>query len=184
MTRDDYYMTVAMAVRKKANCLGRRVGAIIVKENRIISAGYNGTPEGMTNCLDGGCIRCKKRETYASSTGYDVCICVHAEQNALISAARFGNSIEGAFVYSTLRPCFDCTKAMLQAKVHTIYFIHDWKHPIDSLQEQYALAQDKLPGGVRHLDVLDPEADWANGMIIPPNYEPTLSEEDIVGVAR
>ena len=120
MTRDEYYMTIAMAVRKKANCLGRKVGAVIVRENRIISTGYNGTPEGMTNCLEGGCVRCRDKETYASSVGYDVCICVHAEQNALISAARFGNSIEDAVIYSTLRPCFDCSKAMLQAKVHTI----------------------------------------------------------------
>jgi len=163
MTRDEYYMTLAMAVRKKANCLGRKVGAVIVRENRVIATGYNGTPEGMTNCLDGGCVRCKNKESYASSVGYDVCICVHAEQNALISAARFGNPIEGTVVYSTLRPCFDCTKAMLQAKVHTIYFIHDWHHPVDTLQEQYVMAQDKLPGGVRQLDVDDPDADWANG---------------------
>jgi dCMP deaminase len=163
MTRDEYYMTIAMAVRKKANCLGRRVGAVIVKQNRIIATGYNGTPEGMTNCLDGGCVRCKNKEVYASSTGYDVCICVHAESNALITAARFGNSIEDGVVYTTLRPCFDCTKSMLQAKVHTIYYIHNWQHPIDTLQQQYLLAQDKLRGGVRQLDVIDPEADWANG---------------------
>jgi dCMP deaminase len=163
MTRDEYYMGIAMAVRSKANCLGRRVGAIIVKENRIISAGYNGTPEGMNNCLKGGCARCADKEVYKASVGYDVCICVHAEQNALISAARFGNSIEGAVVYSTLRPCFDCSKAMLQAKVENIYYIHDWKHPIDSLQEQYLMIQDKLRGGVRKLDVFDPVADWANG---------------------
>lgn len=163
MSRDEYYMTIAMAVRKKANCLGRKVGAVIVKENRIISTGYNGTPEGMTNCTDGGCERCKNKDIYAKSTGYDVCICVHAEQNALITAARFGNSIEGSVVYSTLRPCFECTKAMLQAKVHTIYFIHDWKHPIESLQEQYTKAQNKIPGGVRPVLVRDPEADWANG---------------------
>jgi dCMP deaminase len=163
MTRDDYYMTIAVAVRKKANCVGRRVGAVIVKHNRIISTGYNGTPEGMTNCLDGGCARCRDRETYKASVGYDVCICVHAEQNALITAARFGNSIEDAVVYSTLRPCFDCTKAMLQAKVHTIYYVHEWAHPIDSLQDQYQLAQSKLPGGVRKVEFDDPEADWANG---------------------
>jgi dCMP deaminase len=163
VTRDEYYMGIAMAVRVKANCLGRRVGAIIVRENRIISTGYNGTPEGMANCLDGGCVRCKNKEAYASSVGYDVCICVHAEQNALITAARFGNSIEGAIVYSTLRPCFDCTKAMLQAKVNTIYYIHDWKHPIGSLQQQYKLAQSKVEGGVRQVSVPDPDADWANG---------------------
>ena len=169
MTRDEYYMTIAMAVRKKANCLGRRVGAVIVRDNRIISTGYNGTPEGMTNCIDGGCVRCKNKDSYASSIGYDVCICVHAEQNALISAARFGNSIEDAVIYSTLRPCFDCSKAMLQAKVHTIYYIHDWQHPIGSLQQQYVMVQDKLRGGVRPVVVDDPDVDWANGKIGAPS---------------
>ncbi len=163
MTRDEYYMTIAMAVRKKANCLGRRVGAVIVRDNRIISTGYNGTPEGMTNCLDGGCVRCRDKKQYAASVGYDVCICVHAELNALIAAARFGNAVEGAMVYSTLRPCFDCTKAMLQAKVQAIYFIHDWQHPMESLQDQYKLIQSKLPGGVHKVDIADPDADWANG---------------------
>ena len=61
MNRDEYHMNISIAVRKKANCLGRRVGAVIVKENRIISTGYNGTPEGMTNCLDGGCVQGKLR---------------------------------------------------------------------------------------------------------------------------
>ncbi|MDQ3772941.1 MAG: deaminase [Pseudomonadota bacterium] len=157
---------VGSGVGLAAGPVGAMSGTIpgaVIKENRIISTGYNGTPEGMTNCMDRGCVRCKNKDTYAKSVGYDVCICVHAEQNALITAARFGNSIEDAFVYSTLRPCFDCTKAMLQAKVHTIYFMHDWKHPIDSLQEQYRLAQSKLPGGVRKVDVEDPEAAWANG---------------------
>jgi dCMP deaminase len=173
---DEYYMTIAMAVRKKANCLGRRVGAVMVRENRIVSTGYNGTPEGVTNCLDGGCARCKDKTTYGPSVGYDVCICVHAELNALISAARFGTAIQDAIVYSTLRPCFDCTKALLQAKVQTIYYIHDWQHSIQALQEQYTIAQDKIRGGVRQLNVPDPDSDWANGKVpdlvgshIPPN---------------
>jgi len=162
MEREQYYMNIAIAVRKKANCLGRKVGAVIVRENRIISTGYNGTPEGIKNCTDGGCVRCRNRETYKASVGYDVCICVHAEQNALITAARFGNAIEGAFVYSTLRPCFDCTKAALQAKVDTIYYLHDWQYPIGELQGQYALLQSTFPGGVHKVDLDDPEADWAN----------------------
>jgi dCMP deaminase len=168
MTRDEYYMTIAMAVRKKANCLGRRVGAVMVRENRIVSTGYNGTPEGVANCLDGGCARCKDRTSYAQSVGYDVCICVHAELNALITAARFGTAIEGAVFYSTLRPCFDCTKALLQAKVRTLYYIHNWQHPIPVLQDQYTIVQDKVPGGVRQLLIDDPEAEWANGKIQAP----------------
>lgn len=151
-----------MAVRKKANCLGRKVGAVIVRENRIISTGYNGTPEGVTNCTEGGCVRCRNRDTYKASVGYDVCICVHAEQNALITAARFGNAVEDSVVYSTLRPCFDCTKAALQAKVATIYYLHDWQHPIGELQEQYEIIQGTFHGGVHKVDLDDPEADWAN----------------------
>ena len=155
-------MNIAMAVRKKANCMGRKVGAVIVKENRIISTGYNGTPEGITNCTEGGCVRCRDRDTYKASVGYDVCICVHAEQNALITAARFGNGVEGSVVYSTLRPCFDCTKIALQAKIQAIYYLHDWQHPIGELREQYELLQRTLPGGVHQVDLEDPEAAWAN----------------------
>lgn len=162
MDKDQYYMNIAMAVRKKANCMGRKVGAVIVKENRIISTGYNGTPEGITNCTDGGCVRCRERKTYKASVGYDVCICVHAEQNALITAARFGNAVEGSVVYSTLWPCFDCTKAALQAKVQAIYYLHDWQHPIEELRDQYELLQSTFPGGVYPVDLEDPDADWAN----------------------
>lgn len=155
-------MNIAMAVRKKANCVGRKVGAVMVRENRIISTGYNGTPEGLTNCTEGGCVRCRDRDTYKASVGYDVCICVHAEQNALITAARFGNAVEESVVYSTLRPCFDCTKAALQAKITAIYYLHDWQHPIGELREQYELIQGTFPGGVHKVDLEDPEADWAN----------------------
>ena len=167
MSKHEYYMNIAFAVRKKANCVGRRVGALIVKNDRIISTGYNGTPEGITNCLDGGCVRCRNRETYKASVGYDVCVCVHAEQNALISAARFGNSVEGASIYSTLRPCFDCTKAALQAKFSAIYYLHNWEHPILELREQYERLQAAFPDGVHAVQVDDPESDWANAVVKP-----------------
>src|SRR5713101_7132055 len=91
----EYFMGIAMAVRKRANCLGSRIGAVIVVKGRIVSTGYNGTPENMPNCLDGGCYRCANRDKFQSGTGYDLCICVHAEQNAIISSARFGIAIEG-----------------------------------------------------------------------------------------
>ena len=164
MTKDAYYMGIAIAVRRKANCLGRRVGAIIVRDDRIISTGYNGTPEGMRNCLDGGCVRCRERETYKASVGDDVCICVHAEQNALITAARFGNAVENATVYSTLRPCFDCTKTALQAKLKAVYYLHNWEHPITELREQYEMLQKEFSDGVHQVGVDDPDADWANAV--------------------
>jgi deoxycytidylate deaminase len=90
---DTYYMGIALAVREKANCTGNRVGAVAVLKNRVISTGYNGVPEGMKNCLEGGCLRCQNPNgQFPSGTGYDLCICVHAEQNSLLSAARFASS--------------------------------------------------------------------------------------------
>jgi dCMP deaminase len=175
MNNNEYYMNIAMAVRKKANCMGRKVGAVIVRENRIISTGYNGTPEGMANCTDGGCVRCRDQETYKASTGYDVCICVHAEQNAIIAAARFGNAIEDSVIYSTLRPCFDCSKAALQAKVKAIYYLREWQPRVSELQEQYELLQSKFQYGVHQIELEDPDADWANGKTAAALAVPVLS---------
>jgi dCMP deaminase len=161
--RDRYFMGIAVAVRERANCRGRRVGAIAVRDHRIISTGYNGTPYGMKNCLDGGCRRCAKPELYESGTGYDLCICVHAEQNALLAAARFGIALEGSTIYSTLRPCFGCTKEMLQAKVTRVCYLHDWAHPDLEIHEEYALIQTGFPKGIHPVEIDDPRFDWANG---------------------
>jgi dCMP deaminase len=159
--RDEYYMRIAMAVRARANCLGNRVGAILVKGDRIISTGYNGTPQGMPNCLDGGCARCTGKGTYESGKDYDLCICVHAEQNALLSAARFGIATEGAVLYSTMRPCFGCTKELLQAKIAAVYYLHEWVYPDPEKQREYEHLQAYIPGGVIQTAIADPDAEWA-----------------------
>ena len=124
---DDYLMGIAVAVRARANCSGQRVGSVIVQDGRIISTGYNGTPRDMTNCEDGGCHRCSHRAEFVSGTGYDLCICVHSEQNALLAAARFGISVDGATFYTTTRPCFGCTKEMLQAGIVRVYRQWYWR---------------------------------------------------------
>jgi dCMP deaminase len=159
--RIDYYMHIAMAVRRRASCIGNRVGAILVRDDRIISTGYNGTPEGARNCDEGGCERCAQREKYRAGHGYDVCICVHAEQNALLSAARFGISTEGCSIYTTLRPCFGCAKELIQARVHGVYYLHEWRHPDDDLWQQYLALQARLRGGVTRVELPDPDAAWA-----------------------
>jgi dCMP deaminase len=156
-TNDEYYMNIAIAVRKKANCLGRKVGAILVKENRIIATGYNGTPSGFTNCLDGGCIRCKNKEQFKPGVGYDVCVCIHAEQNTLLTAARFGISVEGSILYSTVRPCFDCTKSLLQAKIQGIRYLHEWTYPVEELAEQYQLLQNHFASTPVQVAMIDPD---------------------------
>jgi dCMP deaminase len=159
--RHEYFMGIAFAVRRRADCTGNRVGAVIVKDRRIVSTGYNGTPENMPNCSEGGCHRCAHRERYPSGTGYDLCICVHAEQNALLAAARFGIAVEGACVYTTMRPCFGCTKELLQAHVEAVYFLHDWVHPEARCQAEYERLQSRFPGGIHRLEMADPDADWA-----------------------
>lgn len=112
---DEYFMALAQAAAGRSNCRRRKVGAIAVKDRTIISTGYNGTPFGVTNCDQGGCRRCASEE--APGQGYDTCICVHAEQNAIALAARHGTSTEGAVIYTTLRPCFGCAKEMIQAGI-------------------------------------------------------------------
>jgi dCMP deaminase len=132
-------------------------------EDRIVSTGYNGTPTKMVNCSDGGCVRCLNREKrYPSGTGYDLCICVHAEQNAIISAARFGISVQGATVYTTTQPCFGCLKEMLQARIKCVYYIHTWTSPRDEEQEtQYRILMGQFPEGVNQTNIEDPRKDWA-----------------------
>ncbi|MCI0435316.1 MAG: dCMP deaminase family protein, partial [Gemmatimonadetes bacterium] len=142
--RSEYYMGIALAVRSRANCLRSRVGAVLVREDRIISTGYNGTPQHMRNCDEGGCERCANRDKFPPGMGYDVCICVHAEQNALLSAARFGIPVESGVLYTTLRPCFNCAKELIQARVHAVFYLHDWKHPDDELWQQYRLLEQKF----------------------------------------
>ena len=163
---DSYYMGIAFAVREKANCTGNRVGAVIVKDNRVISTGYNGVPQGMTNCLDGGCLRCQNPGgQFKSGTGYDLCICVHAEQNALLSAARFGIGVEGATLYTTMQPCFGCAKEILQARIARVVFIHPWipTDPDPTMDAAKKAEYRKLLSylQVHQLDMVDPRASWA-----------------------
>ena len=163
---DTYYMGIALAVREKSNCTGNRVGAVLVLQNRVISTGYNGVPEGMKNCLQGGCLRCRNpKGLFPSGTGYDLCICVHAEQNALLSSARFGIAVEGATIYSTMQPCFGCGKELLQAKVKRIVHLHQWT-PSDvdpEMDSQKKAEYDKLLARLdtKQLSLDDPRAEWA-----------------------
>ena len=161
--RDQYFMGIAIAVRERADCRGQKVGAVIVTEDRIISTGYNGTPEKMLNCSDGGCVRCENRgKQYPSGTAYDLCICVHAEQNAILSAARFGISVQGATVYTTTQPCFGCLKEMLQAKISQVYYIHAWTSPRSAEQEeQYKRLMEEFEHGVFRIEMEDPRKTWA-----------------------
>ena len=99
-------MLIAVATRQRAECIGRHVGAVLVREGRIVATGYNGTPRGFPRCNaeEQGCHRCANRDQYPSGSAYDVCICVHAEQNAVLQAARLGYSLEGGALLHDAAP--------------------------------------------------------------------------------
>jgi dCMP deaminase len=131
---DEYFMNIAYETARRSNCSRRQIGAIVVRDRRIISTGYNGTPRGVKNCFDGGCPRC--RSDVPSGQGYDTCICVHAEQNALLLAARSGIATEGCLLYTTLRPCFGCAKEAIQAGIVEVVYYEDSCYP-EELEKVY-----------------------------------------------
>ncbi|KAF7684206.1 Deoxycytidylate deaminase [Astathelohania contejeani] len=115
---DKYFLKIANCVSMRSNCMKRRVGAVIVKENRIISTGYNGTPNYMTNCYENGCLRCNDGE--GNNIGHDYCLCLHAEENALLVLGR-NDSVDSA-LYTTLFPCKLCTKKIIQMGIKRVFY--------------------------------------------------------------
>lgn len=112
-------MNMATVAASRSSCSRRQVGAVIVVEKSIVSTGYNGTPRGVKNCDDGGCPRCAGEAPSGSALAE--CLCSHAEENAIVQAARRGNKIEGGALYTTLSPCLICAKMILNAGIRRIY---------------------------------------------------------------
>ena len=127
---DTYFMLQAEIAKLRSNCLSRRIGAVIVKDNRQIATGYNGTPSGIKNCFEGGCPRCTARMNGKIKTGENLerCLCTHAEANAIMQCALFGNagSTRGATMYSTLAPCIECSKMAISVGITRIVVIADY----------------------------------------------------------
>jgi dCMP deaminase len=115
---DEYFLEVAHLVAKRATCLRRRVGAVLVKDKRILATGYNGAPRGLKHCLDIGCIREKLK--IPSGERHELCRALHGEQNALIQASLYGISVKGATLYSTNQPCIICAKMLINAGISEI----------------------------------------------------------------
>ncbi len=128
---DEYFMRIAHMVATRSNCIKRKVAAIIVKDKRIVSTGYNGTPRGTKNCSEGGCPRCN---SFADSgKKLDQCFCSHGEENAIVQAAYHGISIKGATLYTTFSPCLICTKMIINAGISEVVF--DEHYPLDDLSK-------------------------------------------------
>src|SRR6056297_2173642 len=117
---DQYFMEIATLVAKRSTCLRRAVGAVIVKDKRILATGYNGAPSGVRHCIEVGCLR--ETLQVASGERHELCRGIHAEQNAIIQAAYHGVPICGADLYCTNLPCSICTKMLINAGIQTIYY--------------------------------------------------------------
>jgi len=117
---DTYFMKITELVSERATCVKRKVGAVIVKDNRILSTGYNGSPKGFKHCEQVGCIR--QEMNIPSGQRHELCRGLHAEQNAIIQAAVHGVSIEGATLYCTYQPCVICVKMMINAGIKRLVF--------------------------------------------------------------
>jgi dCMP deaminase len=121
---DQYFMQIAKVVATRSTCLRRQVGAVIVKDHRILCTGYNGAPSGLPHCLDLGCLRDQMK--VPSGERHELCRGLHAEQNALIQAALHGISIRGASLYVTHQPCYLCAKMICNAEIKEVFFLGDY----------------------------------------------------------
>lgn len=128
---DEYFITLAFEVSKRSTCLRRAVGAVIVKDRRILATGYNGVPSGLRHCEETGCLR--QQLGVPSGQRHEICRGLHAEQNAIIQAARYGIDIEGSSIYITTEPCSVCAKMLINAGIKEVVFATPYP---DALSEE------------------------------------------------
>ena len=124
---DARFMELAEVIASWASCYqpDRKIGAVIVKNKRIVTTGYNGAPAGIKTCVERGeCLR--KKMGIASGTKHEVCYAIHAEQNAIIQAAKLGSSIEGATLYCTHQPCVICAKMIVNSGISRVVYKHGY----------------------------------------------------------
>ncbi|MHB1323739.1 MAG: deoxycytidylate deaminase [Coriobacteriia bacterium] len=125
---DEYFMAITGQVAERATCTRRHIGAIMVKDKRILATGYNGTPAGLAHCDEVGCLR--EQRGIPSGTQHELCRGIHAEQNAVIQAARHGIAIDGATVYCTHQPCVLCAKILINAGVKEVVYREAYPDPL------------------------------------------------------
>jgi dCMP deaminase len=115
---DEYFLKIAQLVSRRSTCLRRRVGAVIVKDRRILATGYNGTPTGIVHCAEVGCLR--KKLKVPSGERHELCRGLHSEQNVFLQAAYYGISLKGGTLYITHQPCIICAKMIINAGIEEV----------------------------------------------------------------
>jgi dCMP deaminase len=126
----EYFMSITELVAQRATCTRRYVGAILVRDKHIIATGYNGAPTGISHCLDVGCLR--EQQGIPSGERHELCRGLHAEQNAIIQAAKHGTSVVGATLYCTNMPCAICSKMLINARISEVYYREGYADSLSS----------------------------------------------------
>ncbi|RME41508.1 MAG: cytidine deaminase [Deltaproteobacteria bacterium] len=121
---DQYFIDIASLVASRSTCLRRQVGAVVVKDRNILATGYNGTPSGITHCEVTGCLR--EQLKVPSGQRHELCRGLHAEQNAIIQAARHGVNLDGGILYCTHSPCIICTKMLINAGIRKVVYLEGY----------------------------------------------------------
>lgn len=130
-TWDEYFMKITRTVMERSTCLRRRVGAVLVRDKRILATGYNGAPRGLPHCSEVGCLR--ERMDVPSGERHELCRGLHAEQNVILQAASHGIRIEGSTLYCTAHPCSLCAKMLINGGI--VRIVADEDYPDDMAKE-------------------------------------------------
>lgn len=152
---DEYFMKLANEVATRTTCIRRAVGAVIVKDRRILTTGYNGVPTGLRHCAETGCLR--EQLKVPSGQRHEICRGLHAEQNAIIQAARHGVDITGATIYVNTQPCVVCAKMLINAGIVEVVYQNPYPDPLaaELLAESGIVVREFIPDGATE-PVCDP----------------------------
>lgn len=139
----EYFMNIAALVAERSTCLRRKVGAVAVKDKRILATGYNGAPTNLPHCSETGCIR--EQMQIPAGERHELCRGLHAEQNVIIQAAVHGIPLQGADIYCTTQPCLICSKMLINCRIRAIFFAEGYPCEMaSSLLEQAGVVYQKL----------------------------------------
>ncbi|OMJ07802.1 Deoxycytidylate deaminase [Smittium culicis] len=127
---DTYFMKIAEIASSRSNCMKRKVGCVLVQNNQILATGYNGTPYSLLNCNEGGCSRCNSSSTSSAGTNLDLCLCLHAEENAIIQAGSKLIGAKPSTLYCNTCPCLGCAKKIVQSGIQRV--VYDKHYSVDS----------------------------------------------------
>ncbi|MDK2885759.1 MAG: dCMP deaminase [Thermosipho sp. (in: thermotogales)] len=139
---DEYFAKIALLIASRSTCFHRKVGAVIVKNKRILATGYNQPPSGFPHCDSIGCIRDDLK--IESGKNQEVCYALHAEQNALMQAARFGISTENSTIYVTHKPCSVCARLIINSGIKRVIYLEDYPDPLTDFLFKVSKIETKL----------------------------------------